>query len=148
MLWELPLMKYLWLVESHREETQLQLDIYWYIYHQSVLLSTDQRDDLLEALSYLTGYTTDVNFFLQEDPETRLGVQESLSLMADAFKDIDPSCQTLMEALIMQNIDQVLRGKRFTVCTKIVIILGTVMFTIRGGCLQYKWYDAHFFKKK
>jgi hypothetical protein len=101
-------------------------------------LSTDQRDDLLEALSYLTGYTTDVNFFLQEDPETRLGVQESLSLMADAFKDIDPSCQTLMEALIMQNIDQVLRGKRFTVCTKIVIILGTVMFTIRGGCLQYK----------
>ena len=44
---------------------------------------------------------------LQEDPETRLGVQESLSLMADAFKDIDPSCQTLMEALIMQNIDQV-----------------------------------------
>lgn len=51
-----------------------------------------------------------LNFFLQEDPETRLGVQESLSLMADAFKDIDPSCQTLMEALIMQNIDQVLRG--------------------------------------
>ncbi|CAG2238012.1 ECM29 [Mytilus edulis] len=43
----------------------------------------------------------------KEDPETRLGVQESLSLMADAFKDIDPSCQSLMEALIMQNIEQV-----------------------------------------
>ncbi|CAG2227690.1 ECM29 [Mytilus edulis] len=42
----------------------------------------------------------------KEDPETRLGVQESLSLMADAFKDIDPSCQSLMEALIMQNIEQ------------------------------------------
>ncbi|CAG2221633.1 ECM29 [Mytilus edulis] len=42
----------------------------------------------------------------KEDPETRLGVQESLSLMANAFKDIDPSCQSLMEALIMQNIEQ------------------------------------------
>ena len=28
-----------------------------------------------------------------------------------------------------------LRGKRFTVCTKIAIILGTVRFTIRGGRL-------------
>ena len=35
-----------------------------------------------------------------------------------------------------------LRGKRFTVCTKIAII-----FTIRGGRLRYKRYDAHFLKK-
>ena len=35
-----------------------------------------------------------------------------------------------------------LRGKRFTVCTEIVII-----FTIRGGRLRYKRYDAHFLKK-
>ena len=40
-----------------------------------------------------------------------------------------------------------LRGKRFTVCTEIAIILGTVRFTIRGGRLQYKRYDAHFLKK-
>jgi hypothetical protein len=41
-----------------------------------------------------------------------------------------------------------LRGKRFTVCTEITIILGTVWFTIRGGRLRYKRYDAHFLKKK
>jgi hypothetical protein len=39
------------------------------------------------------------------------------------------------------------RGKRFTVCTEIEIILGTVRFTIRGGRLRYKRYDAHFLKK-
>jgi len=37
-----------------------------------------------------------------------------------------------------------LRGKRFTVCTEIAIILWTVRFTIRGGRLRYKRYDAHF----
>ena len=36
------------------------------------------------------------------------------------------------------------RGKRFTVCTEIALILGTVRFTIRGGRLRYKRYDAHF----
>jgi hypothetical protein len=41
-----------------------------------------------------------------------------------------------------------IRGKRFTVCTEIVIILGMVRFTIRGGRLRYKRYDAHFLKKK
>jgi hypothetical protein len=40
-----------------------------------------------------------------------------------------------------------IRGKRFTVCTEITIILGTVRFTIRGGRLRYKRYDAHFKKK-
>jgi hypothetical protein len=40
-----------------------------------------------------------------------------------------------------------LRGKRFTVCTEITIILGTVRFTIHGGRLRYKRYDAHFLKK-
>ena len=40
-----------------------------------------------------------------------------------------------------------LRGKQFTVCTEIAIILGTVRFTIRGGCLRYKRHDAHFLKK-
>jgi hypothetical protein len=36
------------------------------------------------------------------------------------------------------------RGKRFTIFTEIT---GTVQFTIRGGCLRYKRYDAHFLKK-
>ena len=40
------------------------------------------------------------------------------------------------------------RGKQFTVCTEITIILGTVRFMIRGGRLRYKRYDAHFLKKK
>ena len=40
------------------------------------------------------------------------------------------------------------RGKQFTVCTEITIILGTVRFTIRGGRLRYKRYDAHFLEKK
>ena len=37
--------------------------------------------------------------------------------------------------------------KRFTVCTEILIILGMVRFTIRGGRLRCKRYDAHFLKK-
>jgi hypothetical protein len=41
----------------------------------------------------------------------------------------------------------ILRGKRFTICTEIAIILGTVRFTICGGRLRYKRYDAHFLKK-
>ena len=40
-----------------------------------------------------------------------------------------------------------LRGKRFTVSTEITIILATVRFTICGGRLRYKRYDAHFLKK-
>ena len=40
-----------------------------------------------------------------------------------------------------------LKGKRSTVCTEIAILLGTVRFTIRGGRLRCKRYDAHFLKK-
>ena len=48
----------------------------------------------------------------------------------------------------VSNLRQVgVRGKRFTVCTEIAIILGTARFTIRGGRLRYKRYDAHFLKK-
>jgi hypothetical protein len=36
---------------------------------------------------------------------------------------------------------------RFTVCTEIAIILGTVRFMIRGSHLRYKRYHAHFLKK-
>jgi hypothetical protein len=48
----------------------------------------------------------------------------------------------------VSNLRQVgVRGKRFSVCTEIAIILGTARFTIRGGRLRYKRYDAHFLKK-
>ena len=49
---------------------------------------------------------------------------------------------------ILKLLTEVLRGKRFTICTEIAIILGTVRFTILGGRLRYKRYDAHFLKKK
>ena len=39
------------------------------------------------------------------------------------------------------------RGKRFTVCTEIAMILEMVRFTIRGGRLRCKRYDVHFLKK-
>ncbi|KAK3091483.1 hypothetical protein FSP39_020174, partial [Pinctada imbricata] len=42
----------------------------------------------------------------QEDSETKLAIQESLSLMSDAFKNIDSANQKLMEALLMQNIEK------------------------------------------
>ncbi|XP_055956267.1 proteasome adapter and scaffold protein ECM29 [Patella vulgata] len=42
----------------------------------------------------------------QEDVETRLAVQEALSLMSDAFRQLDPTNLKLMEALIMQYMDK------------------------------------------
>lgn len=42
----------------------------------------------------------------QEDTETRISVQEALSLMSEAFQNITGTNATLMEALIMQNIDK------------------------------------------
>ena len=60
------------------------------------------------------------------------------------YNDISP----IFTYLNRNNSWKSLRGKRFTVCTEIAIILGTVRFTIRGGHLQYKRYDAHFLKEK
>ncbi len=45
---------------------------------------------------------------LQEDSENKLAVQEALSMMASAFRNIDSSNVKMMEALIMQNIEKVL----------------------------------------
>ncbi|XP_021353886.1 proteasome-associated protein ECM29 homolog [Mizuhopecten yessoensis] len=42
----------------------------------------------------------------QEEADTRISVQEALSLMSEAFQDISGTNTTLMEALIMQNIDK------------------------------------------
>ena len=44
---------------------------------------------------------------VQEDPSTRMAVQESLSMMSDAFKSLDSANAKLMEALIHQNIEKV-----------------------------------------
>ena len=43
----------------------------------------------------------------QVDSEMRLAVQEALSLMADAFKDLNESNTKIMEALLMEAIDKV-----------------------------------------
>ena len=43
----------------------------------------------------------------QEDTETRLAVQEALSMMSGAFQQIDSTNLQLLEALLMQNIDKV-----------------------------------------
>lgn len=48
----------------------------------------------------------------REESETRLSVQESLSLMSEAFQGISGTNATLMEALIMQNIDKELPQAR------------------------------------
>ncbi|XP_062591295.1 proteasome adapter and scaffold protein ECM29-like [Saccostrea cucullata] len=42
----------------------------------------------------------------QEDSESRLAIQESLSLMSSAYSEIDQSACSLMEALITQNIEK------------------------------------------
>ncbi len=47
----------------------------------------------------------------QEDSDSRLAIQEALSMMSTAFKNIDESKLKLMEALIMQNIEKVHFGK-------------------------------------
>ena len=45
--------------------------------------------------------------FYQVDSDTRLAVQEALSLMSSAFKDLDEENLKLMEASLMENIDKV-----------------------------------------
>lgn len=42
----------------------------------------------------------------QEEGETRMAVQEALSMMADAFCNLDSTNKQLMEALLLQNIDK------------------------------------------
>ncbi|BFY99626.1 hypothetical protein BsWGS_02666 [Bradybaena similaris] len=43
----------------------------------------------------------------QEEGDTRLAVQEALSLMSNAFGDLDATNKQLLEALLLQNIDKV-----------------------------------------
>lgn len=44
---------------------------------------------------------------VQEDSETRLGVQEALSILSSAFRSMDDTNKPLMEALIIQNFEKV-----------------------------------------
>ncbi|KAH9523696.1 hypothetical protein Btru_040672 [Bulinus truncatus] len=46
------------------------------------------------------------NAVCQEDGDTRMAVQEALSLMAEAFRNLDDANQRLLEALLLQNIDK------------------------------------------
>ena len=45
--------------------------------------------------------------YFQEVSETRLAVQEALSMMSTSFRQIDDTNLQLLEALLMQNIDKV-----------------------------------------
>ena len=47
------------------------------------------------------------NMHSQEESDTRLAVQEALSMMAPAFKQADDSTLSLLEALIMSNVEKV-----------------------------------------
>ena len=46
-------------------------------------------------------------FNSQEEADTRLGVQEALSMMAPAFRQADDSTLALLEALILSNVEKV-----------------------------------------
>uniref|UniRef100_T1J5P2 TOG domain-containing protein n=1 Tax=Strigamia maritima TaxID=126957 RepID=T1J5P2_STRMM len=49
------------------------------------------------------------NFFTaleQEDQNTRLAIQESLSMMLPAFRDLDSANKTVMEALLLSNVEK------------------------------------------
>lgn len=41
----------------------------------------------------------------KEDVDNKLAVQEALSMMAQAYKNIDPANRKLLEALILQNVE-------------------------------------------
>ena len=43
----------------------------------------------------------------QEESDNKLAVQEALSMMSEAFKQVDATNLNLIEALIMQNIEKV-----------------------------------------
>ena len=49
-----------------------------------------------------------------EDTENRFAIQETLSLMADEFNDLEPTKLKQMEAIVMQNVDRV--GRRTFYC--------------------------------
>lgn len=40
------------------------------------------------------------NYLLQEEPETRLAIQEALSMMVGAYSTLEGAQKTLMEALV------------------------------------------------
>jgi hypothetical protein len=71
-----------------------------------------------------------------------------VNIFSSQVPNIIKSVQYLTMRCLLYILMQLVRGKRFTVCTEITIILGTVRFTIRGGRLRYKRYDNSFFEKK
>ena len=46
-------------------------------------------------------------FFFQEESDTRLAVQEALSMMAPSYKNADSTILALIEALILNYVQQV-----------------------------------------
>lgn len=49
----------------------------------------------------------DAFFFFQEESDTRLAVQEALSMMAPSYKNTDSTILALIEALILNYVQQV-----------------------------------------
>ena len=56
----------------------------------------------------------------QEESENRLAVQEALSMMSSAFVHMTSSNRTLLEALILQNVEKV----GVTVIARVPALLG------------------------
>lgn len=51
---------------------------------------------------------TEVCFLLQEDADTRLAIQEALSMMVGAYSNLEGAQRTLMEALVASYLIKVL----------------------------------------
>jgi hypothetical protein len=94
-------------------------------------------------------------------PLTYMYIKHYLLIVIEFFSELKVSCglsnnnQLLINSILLLSTQPKLSlqykiinsSNRFIVCTEIMIILGMVQFTIRGGRLRYKRYDAHFLKK-
>ena len=70
--------------------------------------TADIHSQSLTSVEFFLQVTVSTDGFeLQEEPERRLAVQEALSMMSPAFRNLDASNLRLMEALLMQNIEKV-----------------------------------------
>ena len=55
----------------------------------------------------LLSWPNNDSFFFQEESDTRLAVQEALSMMAPSYKNADSTILALIEALILNYVQQV-----------------------------------------
>lgn len=67
--------------------------------------SLSKKFFLLLFVGYLLDINTCISF--QEDPDTRLAIQEALSMMVGAYTSLEGAPRTLMEALVASNLIKV-----------------------------------------